>query len=406
VPRSDGGGIAYGRDALVESGDETLMAFAHYTEGRKILEVYIPYLRQGVDRPLTLKPNTILTSGRVSYDGAIMLLPREGGLRRCVRSRPGTVLSSTDYQGGELVTHAQSCTWMVGYSAMADALNAGQNLHNRLGAKLAGVSYEHFMAELKTNKFFQLCKQAAKPPNFGFSGGMGAVKLVLQQRKQGPDTAHESGPSWIKGKGGVLVPGYKGLRFCVLIGGESRCGAYKVTQWNNRDYPPTCRACIEVATELKKKWLRTWPENGPYLRLISQMTKNGHTNIVQHVSKRVRGKCGYSDAANGYFQGLLADAAKSALRRISKECYAVRSSPLYGSRVIVFQHDENILEHPEDVASEGAERVGVIMVEELQAYCPDLAPACVAKPALMYRWEKGAEELRGPDGRLIPWEPS
>lgn len=314
--------------------------------------------------------------------------------------RLNTLLSSTDYKSGELITHAQSCRWMVGYSVLGDALNLGHDVHTRLGAEMAGIPFEQFD---KSIKFHALCRQSAKPPNFGFPGGMGAVKLVLQSRTGASgDTEHESGPKILaSGK-----PGYKGLRFCILIGGETACGRHKVTEFNGRPYPPVCRACIEVALELKRKWLATWPENGPYLKRIGAMTKGGHCEIVQHVSKRVRGRCAYNDAANGYFQALLADAAKSALRRISKECYVVRSSPLWGSRVIVFQHDENILEHPYSVAAEAAERVGVIMVEELQRYCPDQAPACEAKPALMTRWHKDAKECRDANGRLIPWEPT
>ena len=34
----------------------------------------------------------------------------------------GWVFSSSDYNAGELVTHAQSCIWLVGYSKLGDAL--------------------------------------------------------------------------------------------------------------------------------------------------------------------------------------------------------------------------------------------------------------------------------------------
>jgi DNA polymerase I-like protein with 3'-5' exonuclease and polymerase domains len=145
---------------------------------------------------------------------------------------------------------------------------------------------------------------------------------------------------------------------------------------------------------------------------------------MQHVSGRIRGGIEYTSAANGFFQGLLADACKSALRRISRECYVrnVRvpdrrwpnskrsqftdmNSPLFGSRPILFAHDEILLEHPESVAAEGAMRVSEIMVDELRYYCPDLADACAAEPTLMRRWLKQAKKTKDANGRLIPWEP-
>jgi DNA polymerase-1 len=226
------------------------------------------------------------------------------------------------------------------------------------------------------------------------------------------------------------------------------CGTEKLTQWRDQPIPPTCAQCIDCAKRLKDAWIRTWPENEDYFRYINDCCENGMMvgeahlrlwpylrdffapgrlapgEIMQHVSGRVRGNTDYCSAANGFFQGLLADLAKSALRRISRECYdhtvrvpelahenGVKSayaggpSPLLGSRPIVFQHDEIILEHPESAAHDGATRVSEIMVDEMRHYCPDLAPACAAEPTLMRRWYKGASPTRDAAGRLIPWEP-
>lgn len=416
VPRTDGGGVGRGRDVLFESGDEILMAFAAFGEADKIETTYLPFLREGIDewgrpRPITLKPNPVLETGRVSYSGVVMLLPRKGGVRECIVARPGHVLSSTDYEAGELITHAQSCLWLVGYSKLAEALLADVKPHNALAAKILGISYDEFNRRLKAgDKQCADTRQAAKPANFGFPGRMGAVKLVLQQRKQGPDTPHPSGPTWISdGKGGK-VRGYKGLRFCLLMGGAQACGVVKVTEWKGRPCPPTCKACIEAAIVLRDGWLETWPENRPYFEHVKQVDESGEP-IIQHVSLRVRGfdqnkeDPNYGNAiANGYFQGLLADAATDALCQISEECY-VGDGPLRGSHLIAFQHDEQICEHPISVAHEAASRVGEIMVETLRFYCPDLAPAVRAEPAIALRWYKGMEPVYGPDKRLIPWAP-
>ncbi len=487
VPRSDKDGIGYGRDVLHESGDEFLMSYGDFQEDAKDLTVYVPFLRGArtwvpgddasafpitghwLDIPLTLRPNPVLETGRVSYDGVIQLFKRQPGfidqktgeyipsLRECIEAREGWTLGSVDYDSGELVTHAQSCIWITGASELARALLSGTKPHNALGAKMLGMSYEEFQERVKET----LCKnarQAAKPPNFGYPGGMGPVKLVHQQRKQGPDTPHPTGPNWVEDDDGKLVRGYKGLRFCIYMDGAARCGARKITMWRDHKITPTCEHCVECAVRLKETWLQQWPENKAYFKFINQCVEQGQVitwemiqrwphlaevyspgtqlapgEIMQHVSGRIRGGVEYCAGANGFFQGLLGDIAKSALRRVSRECYdralvvprqvhwnsktsayGGGESPLYGSRVIVFQHDELIPEFPNDRAHDAAMRVSEIMIDEMRVYCPDLADAAKAPPALMSKWFKGAEPLwlrggaKGPadsNDRLIPWAP-
>lgn len=410
VPRTDGSleedeetgevsgrnpGVATGRDALTESGNELLIEFAEYSESDKIPTTYIPWLREGIGpdgsaRPLTLRPNVLLANGRASYGGVVQLLPRAGGVRECIIPRPGKVLCSCDFGGLELATHAQSCLWIVGWSKLADALNTGVKVHDALGAKMAGIDYAAFTARVKAgDKAAKNYRQAAKPPNFGFPGGMGAPKLVLQQRKQGPDTV---GPDGRK---------YKGLRFCILVGGAQSCGDRKLTEWKRKPISPTCAACIEVAELIRAQWLEQWPENKPYFEYIGNLVDTVG-EVRQHVSGRVRGGVMFCDAANTYFSGLASEGAKMALCRAAFEEYVVRSSPLYGCRTILFAHDELVVEMDADRAHEAAQRLSEIMVESMKVYTPDVA--IEAPPALMPRWFKGADPIYH-GGRLVPWTP-
>jgi len=485
IPRSEKEGISYGRDTLHESGDEFLMAYGDYLTGAKTLNVYLPYLRSARactecggagtediphrgdcltrvyrDIPLTLRPNVLLETGRTSYDGVVQLFPRQSGyvdklteeyvpsLRECIEARPGRLFSSEDFKAGELVTHAQSCLWLVGHSELATSLLAGIDPHSQLAATVLGISYEAFLKN-KKHKRFKAARQASKPFNFGRPGGMGDVKIVLQQRIQGPDTPHPNGPNWVKDDEGNPVRGYRGLRFCILMDGADVCGAKKLRSWRDRPIPPTCEHCINCAVRLGEHWKRQWPENRAYFNFISDCVENGMVitaealirwpwlqdafvagerlapgEIMQHHSGRIRGGVEFTSGANGFFQGLLADAAKAALCKVIRECYDVTyrvpdflhensikseygggQSPLYGSRVIVFQHDELIAEHPESIAHEAASRISEVMRDELRYYCPDLAAACGAEPTLMRRWLKNAECVRDANGRLIPWEP-
>ncbi len=71
------GNVQTGRDVLFESGDELLADYASYLEDDKILDSYVPWLREGAAGPINLRPNAVLDTGRVSYGGVVMLLPRQ-----------------------------------------------------------------------------------------------------------------------------------------------------------------------------------------------------------------------------------------------------------------------------------------------------------------------------------------
>lgn len=443
-------GIGTGRDVLQESANEELMLFAHYLEDSKFTETYIPWLRTArinigtdltpiwKDIPLNLRPNVLKETGRTSYSGVVQLLPRKGGIRECIKAREGYVFCSVDYDSGELITHAQSCINLVKHSALAQALNNGIKVHNALAATILGLSYEEYQKRFKAHdKQATLVRQAAKPANFGFPGRMGAAKLVIQQRVQGPDTECANGPSLLhfNAPDGTAYEahGYKGLRFCILMDGATSCGDKKVTEWKGRPLPPVCLKCIECAERLRVKFLTQWPENNDYFELVKTAENEGQPitaeqaalfgqmalapgEVVQHVSNRIRGGTYGAESignaiANGWFQGLLADITKSALRRACREMYIPTHladgarSPLYGSRFILFAHDELIAELLQSKQHEAAHRLRDIMVEEMQHYCPHLKQAAKAPPALMKRWYKGAEPVYD-DGLLVPWVPS
>jgi DNA polymerase I-like protein with 3'-5' exonuclease and polymerase domains len=146
----------------------------------------------------------------------------------------------------------------------------------------------------------------------------------------------------------------------------------------------------------------------PYFKLIGALMRGydekGQTigDIEQFVSGRIRGRTRYTAACNTFFQGLAADGAKTALYDLQKSCY-LRSGALYGSRAVAFIHDEVIMEHPEESASERAQIQAEMMVKSMQAVCPDVKIS--ASPALMRCWYKGADAVYDGRGQLIPWEP-
>lgn len=457
VPRSDGGGVAKHHDALQESGDEVLMKYGAQPS-KKILSTYIPLMRSARacnfcgepaagdyphkpgcpgdeagfrEVPLLPRPEPIVETGRCAYKRGLHGLPRKGGVRECFMARPGYLLSSEDYTAGELVTLAYTCIKMVGYSKLAEALNGGLDAHLALAGTMTGRDYQAMIALKKAgDKAAADARQAAKAANFGFPGGMAELTFTLRKRSEdGLFTPCPGGPDEHDG-----VKGFNGLRTCILMAGASYCGFdqfgqnIKVIKYNDTDTAPVCSACLAASKRLREFWFQQWPEMNPkdgFFSKVKQIVKkngpSGFAEVVQLQTGRIRGGVDFTSGANGFFQGLLADAAKNAYCQIARECfdktcrvedsehmqskYAGGPSPLYGSRPIMLAHDETIAEHPESVAHDAATRVSEVMVEALRFMCPELSKAVKAEPTLMRRLYKGAEPTYDENKRLIPWEP-
>lgn len=371
--------------------------------------------------------------------------------------REGYILSSQDFKAGELITHSQSCIWIVGKSDLAVALLNKVDPHAAFAATMLGIDLKDFDKKIKKHNAL---RQAGKPFNFSKPGGGGVPTIIMQQRKGGEDTPHPDGPSMISdGKGG-LQPGFKGMRFCTVMHGEY-CGGYdgkqKTRTWGSRgrerSIAPTCSMCLECGRELEAVWKRQWSENEGYFAFITDCLKNGMVitakmiarwpwlagvyqpgqrlqpeQIMQHWSGRLR-KVGrtaetpFCVLANTMFQALLADITKLAHRIVTRECYdhtvrvpsmlfenslisefAGMPSPLYGSRIPIFAHDELIGEHPASIAHEASTRISEIMRDCMRYVCPDLADAAEAEPTLMPAWYKSASKVVH-NGRLVPWTP-
>jgi hypothetical protein len=289
-----------------------------------------------------------------------------------------------DYGALEMVTLAQICLWLFKQSSMADAINAGKDLHIDLAADFVGNSYGEMLA-LKKAKDKQTLnlRQMAKIGNFGLAGGMGAPKLVASARSQD-------------------------ARFCELAGVSAKCSENKrINRWYDRPIPPVCCECVKIAVEIRKAYLKKWKEMRRYLDLAGQIAEDCSNGIpLESLSegnmKRLEPK--YAACANHYFQHHAAVGAKDALWRLAKECYTDDGSVLYGNCYpVLFIHDEIICEVREEVAHECALRQTEVMVKAMQKHCPDVKVS--AEPALMRRWFKGAEAAWDKNKRLKPWWP-
>lgn len=359
--RHSSGQVKTDSDTLEQSGDDLLEEMGEKGPLNTISNVFLPTLRLGTKVPINTGYNPLLETGRISsFRPNLNNIPRGGGVRECFVPRPGRLFCSTDLDCAELRSHAQVNLWRFGHSAMADFFRASPrgDPHLELAADILSITYAEANRRRKAGDAeVKGVRQMAKAINFGLPGGMGLKRLIETARKQY----------------GVILS-------------EAR------------------------ARELKRKWLARWPEMRLYFEYWSTRTANGETWTMQlrppgvGTPHRIRGAVGYCDGCNGDFQALTADAAAEALHLIMEECYVVRDSPLFGSRVVGFFYDEVLSEVPVERAHEAAFRQAELMVQGVMRWTPDVPATCT--PALCERWYKGAEAVFDASGRLVPWAPA
>lgn len=349
VATTDTGRVSLSADACGEVRDELMQAYAEFSSIKKQISTDIPLLERGTVVPIHPRWESLKETGRTGTKPNVQNVPVYGKMRECFIPRPGMVFASADYDGFELRAMSQFCFSKFKKSRLAEALNRGLDPHLVVASKLLKISYGEakHRKDADDDEVYR-ARQSGKICNFGFPGGLGALSFV----------------SFAKANYNV-----------------------EVTE--------------DEARKLKDEWLESWPEFRTYFAYFGQLCEQVDPQFVQLFSNRFRGNIIFTEACNGAFQGLAADAAKAAGFLISRACYTEPESPLYGSRIVNFIHDEFILESPERGAAEAAEELARLMVKGASLFLPDVPPK--ASPLLMRRWSKKAKELRDENGRLIPW---
>lgn len=357
MPVTDGGAPSLAAENLRACTSPALRRLADLVEAQWIKANPVPALWAGVSIPINARYDVLKETGRTGCSKPNMQnWKRTGGIRECFVPRPGMLFCSVDYETLELRTLAQDLFELFGEGEMVRALRADRDLHVDMASVMLGVSYEEAFAWYKgkgTPEQKTLAKdkrQFSKAGNFGIPGGMGATGLVMY--------AAGMGVTMDLGQAQVVV-----------------------------DY-----------------YFRRWPEMNKYFQYIkSQLGVSGYAAFTHPVSGLRCGRATFTAMANSRFQARAALGAKRALYEVTYRCYVDRNSALYGSRPVAFLHDEILAEVPVDGAHEAAQELALVMREQMSAVCPDIP--IKAKPALMARWYKDAEDVSDTNGRLIPWEP-
>lgn len=366
------GQISSSVDKLVGVQDPALVDYVGMQEDAKMLGTVVPQLYLGSLFTVCPHYTPLLATGRTSAKNpTVQILPRSGGARECFvpttpkRANEPWVLISCDYSAQELVTHAQNCLEVAGYSKLAELINARKDPHIAMACSIMSadhkvdVPYDLAMAVLKgkpcdnpfpwlTKSYVKSRRQMAKAANFGFPGGLGVSRFV----------------DYAQGSYGVS-----------LTEAESR--------------------------GLQQNWRKTFPENNTYRQYIESL-KRGEDFVITHASGMVRADCAYTDASNNLFQGRAALMSTRALIAAVNECLTP-GTELHGCRPYAFVHDEILLAAPLSRASDVAKRLREIMRAAGQEICPDVRSD--APPAYAFRWYKAMEEVWSGD-TLLPWVPN
>lgn len=356
MPTTDSGAPSIAAESLRACADPKLRRLADHVEASWVKSNPVPALWKGAEAPINARYDVLKETGRTGCSKPNMQnWKRGGGIRECFIPRPGYVFVSVDYETLELRTLAQHLFELFGPGEMWRALQEDRDLHVDMAACMLGISYEDAFRQFKTGtpeqrKAIKEKRQFAKAANFGLPGGMGAEGLVL----------------YAAGMGVVMDLGQ--------------------------------------AQVVKDYWLRRWPEMARYFHFVKQHLGADGTGAFTHPISGLRvGRASFTAMANAFFQARAAHGAKRALYEATFRCYVNRTSPLYGSRPVAFLHDEILAEVPEEVAHEAAWELAAVMREQMAGVCPNVP--IKAKPALMRRWYKDAEDVVDGNGRLIPWEP-
>lgn len=436
--RTDTDLFATSHEALVDLADTVpfVRLLLEYRETEKLLSSFLNKMSRPVLHPSF---NVLARSGRTSSFGEINAqnLPKDDRVRSCFVPSPGHVYIDADYATIELATLAQACLAQFQLdSQMAQALNAGQDLHALVAARVTRKA----VADVSKEE-----RRKAKPINFGKPGGMGNATLKSYARVSygvhlDDEEVEALSEAWFD-----LFPEMRAfLADPVDTGKEvarlfqlTPAGHYKHTDDRrfldhpdnadrpDRPHPILGGMCLKVLKEenpctaagkpysdsdidyfwsqvaqkahrLPAKVQSAVPLRQPSISLQRAVYAYAGRASVFTLTGRLRARASYAARHNTIFQGLAADGAKLALWRLWRAGY----------RIVNFIHDQVLVEVPAGSALlRHAKIIQRLMIDGMQAVVPDVRVDVAY--AATERWHKDAEAVFDRTGKkLLLWTPA
>jgi DNA polymerase I-like protein with 3'-5' exonuclease and polymerase domains len=430
-PRTPSGMYATNRESLEElHGVGFVDDYLEYKAVKNLLSTFLSKLEMGRVHPSF---GILQRTGRTSSFGELNAqnLPRKDGIRDCFIPSKGYIFINADYQTVEMATLAQSIIRQFGLpSKMADAINAGLDLHELVAKEVAGqIGKEYQPAD----------RQKAKPINFGKPGGMGNEGLRRYARSGYGVELTEGDVSALTKTWFQLFPEME-----TYLEGDSNLGLQIAKLFNLTPYTHSkhtgsnlfsrqCRRECELhspsailgwmfrktllsgnpetergeaysqadieffwSQPLEKKELFSKKERAllearrPSKELIKEIVRLADQAPCFTATGRLRNKAGFCARCNTLFQGLASDGAKLAMWKLWRAGY----------RIVNFIHDEFLIEVPEDSnLKEHAGRIEKLMIQGMRLVVPDVAIR--VEYSASDRWSKSAKKKVDRQGRLL-----
>ena len=351
----------------LEGADETLEAMRAYTQYKTLNKQLSSWLDPIVDAgeyPLCARFTTLVNSGRTSSSSPnVQNFPAhltteeqrrkaEGDegpfgpdIRGCFVPRPGRVFMVADYSYIEMASLAQIIATERGgkLSPMGEMLNDQKCPHLYLLSVYRDEPYAEVAAryydgdeEIADQRFYM------KAANYAFGGG---------------------------GDGGTYCSYMKGFGVNV-----PRSLGDKLYEAYHTAYPCVRSVYFEYVKSCESGW-NEW-----------DLQLHGPRGKKRGWRKR---RCTWeSQARNAPFQGLVGDGCKQAAWELQQACWTDETSPLYGDRMLLFVHDEFLMEVVDENREETAEEFRRLGVDKgMQIFLPDMDIGFDVK-FLDERWQK------------------
>jgi len=430
-PRTPSGKYATSKESLEElHGVEFVDDFLKYKAVGQLMSSFLSKLKSDRVYPSF---GVLQKTGRTSSFGELNAqnLPRDPRIRGCFIPSEGHVFINADYQTVEMATLAQALIRQFGLpSKMADAINAGLDLHELVAKEVAGqIGKEYQPAD----------RQKAKPINFGKPGGMGdeglrryakssyGVELTEEDVVALTRTWFQLFPemeTYLEGDSDLglqiakifnLTPFQHKLhtssnsfsfdmhtndelhRPNPIMGWMFRktLSSEKPETNQGKPYSPSdieffWSKALEKAELFSTKEKALLQASRPSIELSKAIQRLADQAPCFTATGRLRNRAGYCARHNTLFQGLASDGAKLAMWKLWRAGY----------RIVNFIHDEFLIEVPEDSnLKEHAERIEQLMVEGMRLVVPDVAIR--VEYSASDRWSKSAKKKVDRKGRLL-----
>jgi hypothetical protein len=379
--------------------------------------------------------DALVRTGRTSSFGELNAqnLPRDDRVRACFVPSPGSVFIDADYSTIEMATLAQSVQSQLGIdSRMAEAINAGRDLHRLVAARFFGKP-EHKVTKDE--------RQRAKPINFGKPGGMGCKSL---QQYAATSYGVDLSDSEVEALSESWLDLFPEMREFLANSDEvvaSIAASLELTPTTYHDHtdrntflnhpenagrqdaphpilgamllkvikmpnPQTGSGRAYGQAEVDYFWSRLAERiellptschadvlnRRPSVTLQRTIMREFGRSGVFTYTGRLRANATFAARHNTLFQGLAADGAKLALWSLWRAGY----------RLVNFIHDEIMVEVPEHTnLALHAEIVRHLMIQAMQLVVPDVQ--IDVQYTVSDVWAKNAEAIVDDEGRLTVW---